>query len=46
VIVCFLIYILIPAIGGYPMPIAMNVAHFVMFGVSLMLASGEQPSRG
>jgi hypothetical protein len=46
VIVCFLIYFLIPAIGGYLMPIAMNVAHFVMFGVSLLLASGEQPSRG
>ena len=46
VIVCFLIYFLIPAIGGYLMPIAMNVAHFVLFGVSLLLMKGESPSRG
>jgi hypothetical protein len=46
VIVCFLIYFLIPAIGGYMMPIAMNVAHFVLFGVSLLLMKGEQPSHG
>jgi hypothetical protein len=46
VIVCFLIYFLIPAIGGYLMPIAMNVAHFVLFGVSLLLMKGELASRG
>jgi hypothetical protein len=43
VIVCFLIYFLIPAVGGYLMPIAMNVAHFVLFGVSLLIMKGEQP---
>ena len=46
VIVCFLIYFMIPAIGGYLMPIAMNVAHFVLFGVSLLLMKREQPARG
>jgi hypothetical protein len=37
VIVCFLVYFLIPSIGGYLMPIAMNVAHFILFGASLLL---------
>jgi hypothetical protein len=37
VIVCFLIYFAIPWIGGYLMPIAMNVAHFVLFVASLWL---------
>lgn len=37
VIACFLIYFVVPSIGGYLMPIAMNVAHFVLFGVSLCL---------
>ncbi len=37
VIACFIIYAVVPAIGGYLMPIAMNVAHFVLFGVSLCL---------
>jgi hypothetical protein len=37
VIVCFLIYFAIPWIGGYLMPIAMNVAHFVLFAASLWL---------
>ena len=37
VIVCFIIYFSIPSIGGYLMPIAMNVAHFILFGVSLLL---------
>jgi len=44
--VCFLFYFLIPAIGGYLMPIAMNVAHFLLFGASLWLMAGEQPSDG
>ena len=43
VIVCFLIYFAIPAVGGYLMPIAMNVAHFVLFAVSLRLM--QRPSR-
>lgn len=34
---CFLIYFLVPAIGGYLMPIAMNVSHFILFGVSTLL---------
>jgi len=42
VMVCFLIYFLVPAIGGYLMPIAMNVAHFVLFGTSLLLMKKEQ----
>lgn len=37
VIVCFLVYFAVPSIGGYLMPIAMNVAHFILFGVSLLL---------
>ena len=30
----------VPSVGGYLMPIAMNVAHFILFGAStcLMLA--------
>jgi hypothetical protein len=34
---CFLIYFLLPSIGGYLMPIAMNVAHFILFSVSTWL---------
>lgn len=41
VIVCFIIYFVIPSIGGYLMPIAMNVAHFVLFGVSLLLMKND-----
>lgn len=37
VIACFIIYFAVPAIGGYLMPIAMNVAHFVLFSTSLWL---------
>ena len=36
-----LIDFMIPAIGGDLMPIAMNVAHFVLFGVSLLLMKRE-----
>lgn len=42
VIACFIIYAVVPAIGGYLMPIAMNVAHFVLFGVSLCLTSSNR----
>ena len=42
VAVCFLIYFAVPAIGGYLMPIAMNVAHFVLFGTSLLLMKREE----
>ena len=37
---------MIPAIGGDLMPRAMNVAHAVLFGVSLLLMKREQPARG
>jgi hypothetical protein len=42
VVVSFLIYFLVPSIGGYLMPIAMNVAHFILFGVSLCLMKDEE----
>jgi hypothetical protein len=42
VLVSFLIYFLAPQIGGYLMPIAMNVAHFVIFGVSTCLMACER----
>ncbi|MEP3479582.1 MAG: DUF6796 family protein [Fuerstiella sp.] len=42
VLVSFLIYFVAPSIGGYLMPIAMNVAHFVLFGVSLCLMRSDQ----
>ena len=38
----FIVYAVVPAIGGYLMPIAMNVAHFILFGVSLCLTSSNQ----
>ena len=44
VMVCFLIYRLLPSIGGYLMPIAMNVAHFILFGVSTWLLIREERS--
>jgi hypothetical protein len=44
VIACFLIYLTIPAIGGYLMPIAMNVAHFVLFAASLLVMNGGKSS--
>lgn len=46
VIVCFIIYFAIPAIGGYLMPIAMNVAHFVLFGASLVLMRRAEKRAG
>lgn len=42
VLASFLIYFLAPSIGGYLMPIAMNVAHFIMFGMSLILMKSER----
>ena len=41
VLACFLIYFLVPSIGGYLMPIAMNIAHFILFGVSTWLLKRE-----
>jgi hypothetical protein len=42
VLVSFLIYFLAPQVGGYLMPIAMNVAHFVIFSVSTCLMACER----
>ena len=37
VLACFVLWAVAPSIGGYLMPIAMNVAHFVLFSGSLLL---------
>jgi len=37
VLMSFLIYFLIPAVGGYIMPAAMNVAHFILFSLSSLI---------
>jgi hypothetical protein len=34
-VVVFLLFLYVPAVGNYLMPTAMNVAHAVMFGASL-----------
>lgn len=39
IIVSFIILFTVPAAGKYMMPIALNVAYFVMFSVSLVVAS-------
>ena len=39
IIVSFLIFYIIPTVGKYLMPIALNVAYFVMFSFSLLIAS-------
>jgi len=36
VIYCFLIFLLLPSIGQYLMPIAMNVAFFIFFSLSFL----------
>ena len=36
VIYCFLIFLVMPSVGQYLMPIAMNVAFFVFFGLSFL----------
>jgi hypothetical protein len=41
VLLCFLLYFLLPSIGGYVMPIAMNAAHFVLFTTSTLLMLRE-----
>lgn len=41
IIVSFIIFFTVPAIGKYLMPIALNVAYFVMFSVSLIVASKQ-----
>lgn len=42
IIVSFIIFFTVPAVGKYMMPIALNVAYFVMFSVSLVTASKIQ----
>jgi hypothetical protein len=39
IIVSFIIFFTVPSIGKFMMPIALNVAYFVMFSVSLFVAS-------
>ncbi len=39
IIVSFIVFFTVPVIGKYIMPIALNVAYFVMFSVSLRVAS-------
>lgn len=39
IIVSFIIFFTVPAVGKFMMPIALNVAYFVMFSVSLFVAS-------
>ncbi|MEP3784586.1 DUF6796 family protein [Ascidiaceihabitans sp.] len=39
IIVSFIIFFTVPAVGNFMMPIALNVAYFVMFSVSLIVAS-------
>jgi hypothetical protein len=39
IIVAFIIFFTVPAVGKYIMPIALNVAFFVMFLVSVVIAS-------
>jgi hypothetical protein len=39
IVVSFIIFFTIPPVGKYMMPIALNVAYFVMFSVSLRIAS-------
>ncbi len=45
IIVSFVIFFTIPALGKYMMPIALNVAYFVMFSVSLLVVS-KIPNEG
>ena len=39
IVVSFLIFFTVPSLGKYLMPIALNVAYFVMFSVSLFVVS-------
>lgn len=45
IIVAFIIFFTMPAVGKYIMPIALNVAYFIMFTVSLIIAS-KLPKEG
>jgi len=46
VIGCFALWAAVPSVGGYLMPIAMNVAHFVLFGGSLLLMRNAPDTSG
>jgi len=39
IVACFLIFILTPDLGKYLMPIALNVAYFVLFTISTLIAA-------
>ena len=41
----FGLYFTVPAVGGYVMPIAMNVAHVIFFGVSTLLCAKMSAER-
>lgn len=45
IIVAFIIFFAVPAVGKYIMPIALNVAYFIIFAVSLVIAA-KQPDAG
>jgi hypothetical protein len=38
ILMCFLLYLTVPAIGKYVMPIALNVAFFIFFSLSIWFA--------
>lgn len=42
IILAFIIFLTVPAVGKYVMPIALNVAFCVMFSVSLIVASRQK----
>jgi len=44
-ILIFASYFLVPAIGKFLLPAAMNVAHFVVFGVSLLSGKSKPEDR-
>ena len=39
IIASFLVYVLVPSIGKYLMPIALNVAFFILFAASIVIAN-------
>jgi hypothetical protein len=39
IVLSFLVYALVPAIGKYLMPIALNVAFFILFSASIAIAN-------
>ncbi len=44
-IMIFVSYVTIPSIGGYLLPAAMNIAHFIFFAISTMIASRLKNAR-